>query len=127
MRQGVVDCRHRLRRLRGPTGTPGSTRVLRLALSLAAVLSGTAFPSSAHMAPTGWAYPYQCCSDRDCQPVHGTEVTEGPDGYLIEETGEVLGYSDPRLKVSPDGEFHLCAAPGKRSAAICLFVPPRSF
>lgn len=127
MRQGVVDCRHRLRRLRGRTGTPGSMRVLRLALSLAAVLSGTAFPSSAHMAPTGWAYPYQCCSDRDCQPVHGTEVTEGPDGYLIEETGEVLGYSDPRLKVSPDGEFHLCAAPGKRSAAICLFVPPRSF
>ena len=79
------------------------------------------------MAPTGWAYPYQCCSDRDCQPVHGTEVTEGPDGYVIKGTGEVLPYSDPRLKDSPDGEFHLCAAPGKRSAAICLFVPPRSF
>ena len=127
MRQGIVECHHHLRHLTGRTGTPRSARALWPSLSLAAILSGTTFPSSAHMAPTGWAYPYQCCSDRDCQPVHGTEVTEGPDGYVIKGTGEVLPYSDPRLKDSPDGEFHLCAAPGKRSAAICLFVPPRSF
>lgn len=81
----------------------------------------------AHVAPSGWAYPYQCCSDRDCQPVHGTKITEGPDGYVVQDTGEIIGYQDPRLKNSPDGEFHLCAVPGNaKSGAICLFVPPRA-
>ncbi|WP_245451147.1 hypothetical protein [Borborobacter arsenicus] len=80
-----------------------------------------------HAAPSGWAYPYQCCSDRDCHPVHG-HVTEGPSGYVIEDTGEIVGYGDPRLKNSPDGEFHLCAPNGSaKPRAICLFVPPRSF
>jgi hypothetical protein len=46
----------------------------------------------------------------------------------VEETGEVIGYQDSRLKPSPDGEFHLCLPSGRiRSRAICLFVPPRSF
>jgi hypothetical protein len=95
---------------------------------LAAALAGSATsPVFAHMAPSGWAYPYQCCSNRDCQPMHGAEITEGPGGYVIEGTGEVLSYTDPRLKESPDGEFHLCLRPGDHSNAVCLFVPPRSF
>jgi hypothetical protein len=88
------------------------------------------FPTEAyaHSAPSGWFYPYQCCSDRDCQPVHGTAIKEGPEGYVVEKTGEVIGYHDPRLKISPDGDFHLCLPPGSmRARAICLFVPPRSF
>lgn len=85
------------------------------------------YPSSAHMAPSGWTYPSQCCSDRDCKLVHGRAITEGPDGYVIEGTGEVLSYTDPRLRNSPDGEFHVCKTPGSKSNAICLFVPPRSF
>ncbi|WP_432654018.1 hypothetical protein [Sinorhizobium fredii] len=84
--------------------------------------------ASAHSSPSGWYYPYQCCSDRDCQPVHGAAITEGPEGYVVEETGEVIRYRDSRVKSSPDGEFHLCMQPGKvGSRAICLFVPPRSF
>lgn len=88
----------------------------------------TPFKAAAHSAPSGWSYPYQCCSDQDCQPVHGAAVKEGPDGYVVEETGEVIGYRDSRLKPSPDGEFHLCLRPGNaHSRAICLFVPPRAF
>ncbi len=84
--------------------------------------------ADAHSAPSGWFYPYECCSDRDCQPVHGTAVRERPEGYLVQKTGEIIGYGDPRLKVSPDGDFHLCLPPGSiRARAICLFVPPRSF
>jgi hypothetical protein len=82
----------------------------------------------AHSAPSGWFYPYECCSDRDCQPVHGNAVRERREGYLVQKTGEIIGYRDPRLKVSPDGDFHLCLPPGSiRARAICLFVPPRSF
>lgn len=95
-----------------------------------ALLVGVSFAATAdaHSAPSGWVYPYQCCSDRDCQPVHGAAVVEGPEGYVVEQTGEVIGYSDPRLKISPDDEYHLCMRPGSiRFRAICLFVPPRSF
>jgi hypothetical protein len=93
-----------------------------------AIFAGTSAAADAHVAPSGWAYPYQCCRDRDCRPVHNREVMEGPNGYVIAETGEVVGYGDPRLRNSPDGEFHLCAVPGTPSTkAICLFVPPRSF
>ncbi|MBP2238814.1 hypothetical protein J2Z31_005355 [Sinorhizobium kostiense] len=79
----------------------------------------------AHSAPSGWYYPYQCCSDRDCQPVHDTAVVEGPEGYIVEETGEIIGYQDPRVKPSPDGEFHLCLGTGNFLTR-CLFVPPRA-
>jgi len=99
-----------------------------IAITVGMLSSAVAMSSAdAHIAPSGWAYPYQCCSDRDCQPVHG-EITEGPDGYVVKDTGEIIGYQDRRLRNSPDGEFHLCAVPGKsKSNAICLFVPPRSF
>lgn len=103
-------------------------RLRGIAITVGILSSAVALSSAdAHIAPSGWAYPYQCCSDRDCQPVHG-EISEGPDGYVVKDTGEIIGYQDPRLRYSPDGEFHLCAVPGKsKSNAICLFVPPRSF
>lgn len=105
-----------------------AARVL-LSFPLGLIISVSfAATADAHSAPSGWLYPYQCCSGRDCQPVHGTAVKEGPEGYVVEITGEVIGYHDSRLKISPDGDFHLCMPPGSiRSRAICLFVPPRSF
>jgi hypothetical protein len=108
----------------------GSSVVTYCLSSVAAVamLSSPVTSADAHAAPSGWIYPYQCCSDRDCQPVHHAEISEGPKGYVIGQTGEIVGYKDPRVRNSPDGEFHLCAIPGKTNAkAICLFVPPRSF
>jgi hypothetical protein len=103
---------------------------LRYVFPSAAILSSmlALSPAYAHVAPSGWVYPYECCSNRDCQPTHGGEITEGPSGYVINETGEIVGYRDPRIKNSPDGEFHLCAPrAGSAAKAICLFVPPRLF
>jgi hypothetical protein len=98
------------------------------ALAGAAILSASIDLAYAHAAPSGWLYPNQCCSNRDCRPLHDADVREGPNGYVIGPTGEIVGYKDPRVKNSPDGEFHLCARPGKSPGkAICLFVPPRSF
>jgi hypothetical protein len=91
-------------------------------------LMASSIPVLAHTAPSGWAYPYQCCHDRDCRPVHGATVTEGPDGYVIEGTGEVVAYTDSRIKDSPDGDFHWCSVAGNdKTSTICLFVPPRAF
>ena len=54
-------------------------------------------------------------------------ISERPEGYVIKGTGEVVAYSDKRLKNSPDGEYHWCSVSGADDTrTICLFVPPPS-
>jgi hypothetical protein len=78
--------------------------------------------------PQGWKYPFSCCSGYDCREVPAKAVSEKPEGYVIKATGEIVAYSDGRLKDSPDGEFHWCSVAGADdSRTICLFVPPRSY
>ena len=46
----------------------------------------------------------------------------------IAGTGELIPYSDARVKDSPDGEYHWCSVAGKADGkTICLFVPPKAF
>jgi hypothetical protein len=78
--------------------------------------------------PQGWSYPFSCCSGYDCREVPAKAISEKPEGYVIKGTGEVVAYSDARLKDSPDGEYHWCSVAGADdSRTICLFVPPRSY
>lgn len=92
-----------------------------------------ALPTAAK--PNGWSYPWACCSGMDCREVGNSEtphaklrIFERPEGYVISSTGEVVGYTDTRVKDSPDGEFHLCTVGGAdNSRVICLFRPPRGF
>lgn len=102
--------------------------------AIAVVVLTMSAPASAHDAkptsakPHGWKYPFSCCSGFDCREVSAKQISEKPDGYVIEGTGEIVAYSDTRLKNSPDGEFHWCSVAGlDDSRTICLFVPPRSF
>lgn len=82
----------------------------------------------AHDAPSGWSYPFSCCSNQDCRPVATKAISEKPQGYVINVTGEVVPYADARIRSSPDGEFHWCSVAGEaKSRTLCLFVPPRSF
>jgi hypothetical protein len=95
------------------------------ALPALILLSSAAF---SHDAPKGWSYPFACCSGYDCREVSASTVGEKPEGYVIASTGEVLPYSDTRIKNSPDGEYHWCSVAGKSDGkTICLFVPPKSF
>jgi hypothetical protein len=104
---------------------------------LAAMLSASilvAFPAGAHEAlptaakPLGWNYPYSCCSGIDCRQVSEKAISERPQGYVINKTGEVVAYSDSRVKDSPDGVYHWCSVAGADdSRTICLFVPPKGF
>jgi hypothetical protein len=110
------------------------SRILKLGL-LGLISSGLPiFAASAHQAkptaaqPMGWAYPLNCCSNQDCREVTHSAISERPDGYVIGQTGEIIGYADHRLKDSPDGEYHWCTIGGsEKGATICLFVPPSSF
>lgn len=103
-------------------------------IAFVALAAGMAAPATAHDAiptaakPQGWSYPFSCCSGYDCREVSSTQVSEKPEGYVIKGTGEVVAYSDARLKDSPDGEYHWCSVAGADdSRTICLFVPPRSY
>jgi hypothetical protein len=97
-------------------------------LSIATAVVGMATAAEAHKAPAGWTYPQYCCSNQDCREVSHDAIRERPEGYVVAQTGEVLPYSDSRLKDSPDGEFHWCSAGGADAGrTICLFVPPRSY
>jgi hypothetical protein len=103
-----------------------SSNLLRLAALLAFSISF--MPASAHEAKSGWRYPYACCSDQDCREVTGKAISERPEGYVIASTGELIGYNDRRLRVSPDGLYHWCSVAGaSNTRTICLFVPPKAF
>jgi len=85
-------------------------------------------PAHAHDAPKGWEYPFSCCSGYDCRPVTEKAISERPEGYVIGNTGEIVGYSDTRVRNSPDGDFHWCSVAGANDGrTVCLFVPPRMF
>ncbi|MER8884820.1 hypothetical protein NKI17_20000 [Mesorhizobium sp. M0816] len=78
--------------------------------------------------PQGWTYPFSCCSGYDCRDVAYNAIGERPEGYVIKGTGEVITYTDSRIKNSPDGVFHWCSVAGANDGhTICLFVPPRGF
>jgi hypothetical protein len=105
--------------------------------SLAVALSASIFvasPARAHDAiptaakPLGWNYPYSCCSGIDCRQVSEKAISERPQGYVINNTGEIVAYNDSRVKNSPDGVYHWCSVAGADdSRTICLFVPPKGF
>lgn len=97
-------------------------------LAVAGVAAIADLPALAHDAPRGWSYPISCCSSFDCREVSPAAIRERPGGYVIGLTGEVLAFSDKRLKNSPDGEYHWCSVAGADDGrTVCLFVPPQSY
>ena len=103
-------------------------RSVRFVAPVVSLLAFAPSPVLSHDAPAGWSYPFSCCSGMDCREVAGNSIAERPEGYVIKGTGEVLGYRDTRLKVSPDGEYHWCSVAGAdNTRTICLFVPPKAY
>ena len=117
-----------------PASARRTSRIFIIPTLFCMLAAGAFTPAAAHDAkptaaqPLGWSYPFSCCSGYDCRAVSSQQIGERPEGYVIEGTGEVLAYSDARLKDSPDGEYHWCSVAGKDDGrTICLFVPPRAF
>lgn len=104
-----------------------------VALACALMLSGEARAHEATTvagAPLSVAYPMVCCSNRDCRPTAEGEVTETPQGYTLQTTGEVVPYRDRRIKpFHADGKIHVCQQAGDfdKGRILCLLVPPPSF
>jgi len=64
-------------------------------------------------------YDPACCSERDCEPYKG-ELKEMADGYHLED-GTVILYSDKRIRLSADNEYHICKYPSGQ--IICFYIP----
>lgn len=106
--------------------------IRRLATTVLGAFAGAglllwAFPVHPHDAPTGWSYPFACCSGFDCREVSDAVVRDNQDGsFTIVATGETVPFGDTRLRLSPDGQTHWCSVAGRDDGrTICLFVPPR--
>jgi hypothetical protein len=88
----------------------------------------------AHEAPSGWSYPVQCCSNRDCAEIPASRVKESPQGYRVTlvpgdhdfvkaQTSWLIPYE--KTKPSPDGVYHICISP--TMTMLCFFAGARSF
>lgn len=94
---------------------------MKIALAIAALGAVFCCPAVAHQAPSGWAYPLDCCGDHDCEPVAANNVGESERGFVIGTSGEFVFRRDARL--SGDGGYHVCRKPD--GSIRCFFYPPR--
>lgn len=91
-----------------------------VAAALAILLLSIAF-ASAHS-----FYDWECCSDRDCGAVAEGAVTEESGGYRVTATGQFIDRDSPKVRMSPDGRWHLCVLGGEPGGPVlCLYVPGR--
>jgi hypothetical protein len=103
------------------------------------IVLAAANSAPAHQAPSGWIYPWECCSGRDCTIIPASQVRATARGYearlepgqhnfLTPATGGrdyVIPYG--QAKPSPDGDFHICIRPAYAQTPfglICFFAPP---
>lgn len=70
-------------------------------------------------------YPSACCMDIDCGPISARGVRKTPLGWHLLDTGEIIGFSDRRIRKSLDLEFHRCVYEFwlQNSPTRCLFIP----
>jgi hypothetical protein len=93
----------------------------------ASALAGSLWvPAAAHQAPAGWQYDPSCCAGVDCYQAPPSDVKETKYGYQL-STGELIPYSDHRIKRSRDEYFHECKPGGDNRSqhSFCLYVPDR--
>lgn len=89
--------------------------------------------ADAHQAPTGWAYPFECCSNKDCGEIPASAVVEGPNGFVVTILpGQHDMVKDAPVqylipygteKPSPDGLTHICLNPALKM--LCFFTGNR--
>lgn len=73
----------------------------------------------AHEAPTGWTYPWECCSGHDCGEIAADRVKLVASGYMIDGK-HLVKHQD--VKKSPDGAFHACFP--TPDILRCFWAPP---
>ena len=68
-----------------------------------------------------WLYERHCCDVRDCAPVADKIVTETPEGFTLNDTGEFVERGSPKIRKPINEEYHVCRNP----AGVLLCIYPR--
>lgn len=72
-------------------------------------------PALAHDAPSGWQYPTECCSDRDCKQISCVKLE------AMIQSGQVPASI---IRKSGDTDCHLCQQPfASTNKYYCAFRP----
>lgn len=110
---------------RGPISLQASCAVGFATATMAlGILGLTVLEAWPHKAPTGWAFDSRCCGNGDCYPVQTDAISERPDGYHIQSTGEVIPYQSYKVLPSPDGLAYRCSTAGKPNGiTYCIYMP----
>ncbi|WP_332685422.1 hypothetical protein [Bosea sp. (in: a-proteobacteria)] len=103
-------------------------------ITIAVMLAAGARVTRAHQAPSGWEYPFACCSGADCARIDPGEVRLGKTGFVVTiapgrhpmwptERRELLILQIPhdKARLSPDGLWHLCI--NDAGELLCFFSP----
>lgn len=77
--------------------------------------------ANAHDTGKGWSYPWECCSDRDCEEISAARVRPMQGGYLVDGRFNV---PQAEVRHSPDGRYHACFP--KPDVLKCFWAPPPS-
>jgi hypothetical protein len=67
-------------------------------------------------------YPWECCSDRDCNQINDSDVKETQEGFTYLPSGEFIERQS--VKFSQDEHFHLCRNQSTQRI-VCFFIPDR--
>lgn len=94
------------------------------------ILFAVIFPAAAHD-DAQWiedqglknSFGTPCCGIDDCKQLAPTDLTVTPQGYRVNETGEIIPFGLV-LPFSPDGRPWRCEANKQTKATRCLLVPP---
>lgn len=96
------------------------------------IVAATVLLSTSNVSAHSW-YPYECCSDNDCQKVAVNTVKEKDGGFEViiypgqhkmsKNWTEPMVYHVPYkdARASEDQDFHVCLNAAK--VLLCLFVP----
>jgi hypothetical protein len=103
-------------------------------VAITAVLAAASTRALPHPAPSGWDYPFYCCSGADCAQIEPEMVRETRSGFVVTvepgrhpmwpiERRKALVLEIPYKKTTPapDGLFHLCI--NDAGELLCFFAP----
>lgn len=104
------------------------------AITIAIIFAAGVTRSHGHRAPSGWDYPFECCSEADCARIEAGAVREVPSGFVVtimpgrhpmwpteRREPAVLEIPYQKARLSPDGFFHLCM--NDAGELLCFFSP----
>jgi hypothetical protein len=70
-------------------------------------------------AQSHWQYEMHCCNRQDCHPVEDKIVTETSAGFQLNDGGEFVERSSPKVRKPLDENYHVCRNPA--GALLCIY------